>query len=315
MLPRAQELVRPSESLDGGVRGLFVVSTQGGGRDLELKLHQKFDDKGGVKVVFYFTANGLIYGDGGNAQSIDFEIDFVGDAGGDAQCGTADKISEVKFDNLEEGPKRAINVDAISTRSSAIGYASEPRSEEAISDQLNNTVVHQYRGKIWPLDNGVKRSNRDEDDSGNVFVEECNFPTSSAWRTIGGRNFGNSENKTLLPFQINWTSLKGSIDFQQSMTADVEVQRESGVELTSSYPEPVVFDNWWEYEQKSYWSSGDATPSRFSYSDQPVYLFENRNESDRKSILTLWSGVLLGLIATLIVRIASISIDIYEELR
>lgn len=315
MLPRAQELLTPSEPLDSGVRGLFVVSSQGGGRDLELKVHQKFDDKGGARIVFYFTADGLVYGLNGNAQAIDFQVDFVGNEGGEVQCGKANRISEVPFENVAPGPKRAISVDANSTRSSAISYDSEPRSAEEIAEQLSSTIVYEYTGTIWPLDSGSDRADRQEDDAGNVFAEECVFPESSVWRTLGGKSFDNSETKTLMPFQINWTARGDSIDFQRSLMADIEIQRESGVTLTSSYPEPAAYDSRWSYQQESYWTAGENEASRFMYSDQPVYLFANRNEADRKSILTLWSGVLLGLVVTLAVRIASMSIDLYEEFR
>ena len=122
LFPDIRQLIRPDSVVDGGSRGLVVIATEGGGLPLTLHIDQLYDSAGGVRLLFYFTAEGIVYGDNGNAAPVQVQASFIGsDFASGVKCGKY-SLPQVSFDELSSGTKHAVDVDAISERASATNY-------------------------------------------------------------------------------------------------------------------------------------------------------------------------------------------------
>ena len=148
-----------------------------------------------------------------------------------------------------------------------------------------------------------------------LWVEECELPRESGWRTVQGKSFDASSKLTLLPFQVNWTSIGEATDHQSKMSSQIRVDRGSGRTLVEQYPAMDVFDSAWSYDSRVYWSQKRGDKGNLGYTDQPVYLFSNRGAADKLSIYMLWSGVLLGVIGALLIEMLSWTVELFYSIR
>jgi hypothetical protein len=307
LIPRAELILQPESPIDGGDRGLVVVATEGGNPELSLTTRQEFAADGDVSLIFFFTAPNITFGADGNVKPVEVRVAFVGSAftPGSIRCGETAPWS-IGWNDVADGTRNAIEVDAASKRNSAINY--DNAGTEVIS-RLQKATILEYKVRMWPLTDGSTRHDRQQDDKGNLFAEKCTFSSESAWRLEQGKAFDDSSKRTLLPFQLNWTSIGQSTDFQRTLRSSIVIERGEGSTLTEAYPQANVYDDTWFYENEVDWNMKLGEVGNLGYTDQPVYLFSARSANDRQAVIMLWSGVLLGLVATIIARTASLIID------
>lgn len=312
LVPRASQLIEPDAVVDNGARGLVVIATQGGNPDLDLFVKQFYSDEDEIRLVLYFQADGVVYGEQGNLQQIDLVVDFVGDAFRDVEitCGADVEVPTLKWADVRPGPRKAIDVDFNATSNSAINYGS-PKDGERQVEVVPNQVVREFSGKIWPLKPGSHYESGQRSNKGDVWAEECRISDTAAWRyRRSDSGLSQVEKKTLLPFQVNWTSISENTDVQRNMKSLVVVERSEGVVLSEGYPQPSAGNDDWFYWNNVSWVGQRSEIGHLAYTDQPVYILTDRAESDRKAILMLWAGVLLGIAATIVVRIGSLAAEL-----
>lgn len=317
-VPRMQDMVATDDVVDSGPRGLVVVATQGGDRLLTLHVDQRVEKSGEIKLVIYVSAENTEYGDKGNVREVQYSLSFIGSSFSDGvECG-GQPVGSVGYTELPEGTRHVVEVDAASSQNSALntiaglGVADSTESPSVL-EQLQSSEALNYRGSLWTLKDDDSRSSRSAsgDNQQYVWAEECTLPMQTAWRLTPGHDFADSPQSTLLPFQVNWTGLTGRTDFHQKLDSDVVVARGSGKTLAESYPTVSTGDERWFYTNTQNWVKSRGEDGNFAYTDQPVLMFTDRASSEKFSMFLLWSGVLLGLIGTLLVEILSWGADLW----
>lgn len=314
----ATQLLKPGQVVDSGERGLVVIATQGGSPGLTLKVRQSYGQGDQDRLLLFFTAENLTYGEGGNAQPTRVTVDFVGEAfrAASITCGAEIDAAAVQWEDVAPGPRRAIEVDYISRKNSAINY-NAANDAQPNADAMSNLSVREFTiDWMWPLEPDAQRYRRQVDDRGNVFAEECVISHGAAWRdNFQDAGYALSSMRTLLPFQINWTSIGERTDVQKDMQSMLVIERSAGLTLSEAYPQPSVNDDDWFYWNAVHWAHNAGDVGNLSYSDQPVYIFADRTESDRKAILMLCAGALLGVAATVFVSVCSLILDLFYDRR
>ncbi|MBY8860320.1 hypothetical protein K7711_27870 [Nocardia sp. CA2R105] len=251
-----------------------------------------------------------------------FRVSFIGsDFASGVKCGKY-SLPQVSFDELASGTKHAVDVDAISERASATDYGalddSTDRAQKNRSelDRIHAEKFLNYQAQMWPYADGVKPSEvriATGDNGQYLYVEECALPRTAGWRAVQGKSFDSSPKLTLLPFQVNWTSIGDATDYESAMDSKIHVDRGSGRTLVEQYPSMDGFDSAWAYDNRVDWQNKLGEKGNLGCTDQPVYLFSNRGASDKLSIYMLWSGVLLGVIGALLIEMLSWTAELFHS--
>jgi hypothetical protein len=308
--PSYSPLLHPGEVVDQGKRLLVTIASSGSDRDYSLHVRSSAQTDGSYEMVFYFTAEGITYGEGGNTTPIDYRITFAGtstDTG--ISCGTSlAPIGEHPYDQLAVGTQTALEADAAGGAGSAINFNGD--STGLGLESLEANTYPETQGQLYLLTDGAAYTSRSAGDSTTVWAESCTIPAALVWRYPESNSLVTSGRRTLLPPQVNWTSVERETDYQRTLIGDIVVPRTPGLKLAEGYPSPAASDTAWSYNSQISWIRKIGEAGNIAYSDQPVFIFSRRNFEDERGLFLLGSGVVLGLIATLIVQILSRSTDL-----
>jgi hypothetical protein len=311
MLPKLQHYLTYNEIPDQGKRGLIIVSSSGSDRDYKLVVRQNLERGGKYDLVFFLTSEGTEYGEATNTRLIDVRITFVGTnfAGGVACGKSTDPVPRQSFDDLAPGTQRAMRVDAAGGSASAINYNGETaQGDEALKAQNYPT----YSTKLWLLKPEANYSYRvpSSENDETMWAEACTLPENAVWGPALDESLTDSLRRTLVPPQINFTAIGENTDFQKAMQVRINVERAQGEQLVESYPPVETSDDDWSYNAKSYWAGDIGKSGNIGYTDQPVLIFSNRSDADTRALFLMWSGIALGLLATLALFVVSTSISL-----
>lgn len=316
--PRIEELLFPSIPVSEGSRGLVIITTDGGDRQQSLYVHQRVpetesDSADPVRIQFFFRGDNIDYANDKTILPIEFTVTLAGfDAVEDEiRCGAERTPEKREIDQLTPGARRAIDVDLRGGYSSALAFGEEVTSPSTPDDNEDRYLV--YSGTIWPYDSKATvpddRYVQESGDSSWIFVEECTVPSRFFWRS--GTS---SDSRTLLPAQVNWT---GRYEFrhQWQMRSRTSVARSGENVLSESYPPAQVYDSRWIAggEVAPWTSSTTEATGPIAYSDQPVMIFQDRGQADRRGIFLLWAGILLGVALAAVLRLTSLALEAYLD--
>jgi hypothetical protein len=292
--------------VDQGPRALVIVATSGGDRDHGIVFRSHVDEAGRYRFTFYFTAADVTYGEGGNAFPVEYRITFAGDlADKGVTCGTSpDPVARQAFGNLSPGTQAALRLDTVGGQASS----TSPQG----SDQRGSVEAGQYpefRGEMWLLDDQTSYDERYED-GGTVWAESCTLPEDAVWRQASDTGPAQGDRRTLLAPQFNWTSLEETTDHQDVLTSRLVVERAPGMALTEAYPSPQVEADAWSYQFETSWQGYKGQADNVGYTDQPVFIFQDRNLPTREALLMLGAGAALGFVGSLVVVVLTRILDL-----
>jgi len=293
-----------ADTPDQGNRGLIVFATSGADRAYKLNVQQLYETDGSLKLLFYLTSKGTTYGEKGNTERVDISVSFVGPSFGDrVSCGTSsDPIVRQPFDSLPQGTQMAVKVDLLGGHASATNYkgTNDPALEQSAQDQ----VYSEWQGNLWLLDDGSSYSDRVDG-----WAETCRVPASATWRSAPSPGW--SDRHALLPPQIDWTSMGQTTDHQESLWSRITITRAPSQVLQEAYPSvTMILTDQWLYDSSVAWRGASTELGNIAFTDQPVYIFSSRSDSDRRALILVGIGTLLGTLASLLVQILSRGYDI-----
>ncbi|QJW35026.1 hypothetical protein [Cellulosimicrobium protaetiae] len=299
--------------VDQGDRALLVFSSRGSDRDYSLRVRSFVDTDGSYRFVFYFTSPATTYGAEGNTQQISASVSLV-TADGDVamRCGESlDPVPRLGFDDLSSGTRHAIEVDANEGSGSATNYraagavaSSAPTPGDLSPDvvPLTQTSHQTYAVDMWLNDEETAfySSRSQNSDGGAIWAEECAVDRTLLWKGTTSREPFEQRDATLFLPQINWTSLDEATDHHDTLTVSANIRRAEGATLQEAYPSPQTYSSYWYYEPATWWYGERRQPGGFLYTDQPVFLFANRDVERRDEVYLVWAGLALGVAASLI---------------
>ncbi|WP_456515270.1 hypothetical protein [Agrococcus sp. UYP33] len=265
---------------DQGTRPLIVVATQGDGRPYTVQVRSEIDDAGEYR--FRFAVELAEKSDSGAERApIDFQLTLVGRGlEGAVSCGTdAVAPSAVAAAELDPSTRRAYDIDRSSDLLSATG-ADVEESELAflrIEGQLSTI----YAGDAVPA--------LDASDGGRPLAHGCTIASTVLWATGGGSPMA-AVRSTLFAPQYNATTIEGGDDELTGLQAYLWVERATSATIEDSYPVASPDSTGWSTWYTPRWFASD-----FLYTDQPTWLFENRDQARFEQALLLFGGILLGL--------------------
>jgi hypothetical protein len=216
----------------------------------------------------------------------------------------------VPFAALSPGTQQAIKIDAQGGTNSALNYG-----REGNQSQVGKDVVHaayrEYRTDIHLLNDGSAYENRAvSEDALTVWADVCTLPKSTVWRTNNSSYFGTNPRRTLLIPQVDWTSIGKTTDQQSWLYETVHVPRAQGEQLSESYPQMRSGPSEWTYLGEQSWAGTRGGSSNIGYTDQPVFIFSDRSAADARAFALVVLGLVLGVVGSLVVYIASRSVDL-----
>lgn len=306
---------------DQGARLLVIVATDGGTADYEMHARARIDVDGNYRVTFYVdtakpetvVAESRFY--------VDFEVTVAGaGAEGAVRCGDSAVAQPVTYDALSPGAKYVFDVDQASTRSSATNFDSGEREEAPEGDGGATPAPPSPTATTAPQQGDgidlVRYSNRlatwfDTESPWTVrgvsgeatYVEECTIDRHLIWAgTPAGTDPTELPMATLLPPQINYTSIGAETTYQADFDAWLWVDRGEGATLAEGFPSPQAAADGWSLWYQNTWRGERGSSQNFSYTDQPTLLFANRGAARGEQTLLIFGGMALGLALTLIVR-------------
>lgn len=305
--PRLAAYLARDTVVDQGPRGLVVVATRGGAANLTLHVRIDVDRDGAATMVLYVTEEDVTYGEAGTTTSVSYSVSFAGESlDSGVTCGTSqDPIARQVFTNLAVGAQKAIEIDALGGPASALNYNGDVSTAE-----MAGRVFPEFRGTLWTLDDADGYAERTPiEGSTDTWAESCSLPYAALWRdeSTGGRATGR---RTLLPPQVDWTSLDSTTDHQAKLDVRIHVDRAHGIELAEAYPAPDVQDDSWLYKSSVTWVGTLGGEANVAFTDNPVWIFADRDEGDTRDTVLMWAGVALGLVAALIVAVVSRLLDV-----
>ncbi|ROR66419.1 hypothetical protein EDD26_1801 [Agrococcus jenensis] len=265
---------------DQGTRPLIVVATQGDGRPYTVQVRSEIDDAGEYR--FRFAVELAEKSDSGAERApIDFQLTLVGRGlEGAVSCG-ADAVapSAVAAAELDPSTRRAYDIDRSSDLLSATG-ADVEESELAFL-RIEGELSTIYAGDAVPA--------LDASDGGRPLAHGCTIASTVLWATGGGSPMA-AVRSTLFAPQFNATTIEGGDDELTGLQAYLWVERATSATIEDSYPVASPDSTGW-----STWYTPSWFASDFLYTDQPTWLFENRDQSRFEQALLLFGGILLGL--------------------
>jgi hypothetical protein len=295
--------------VDQGPRGLVVVATSGGDRDYDLRLNSHVDERGRYKLTFYFTVDDVRYGaDGQPGFAVNYHITFAGDLASEGvSCGTStDPIPRESFSDLSGGTQAALRIDAVAAPNSAMNFDGSGGGRIDVEARR----YPDFRGQIWVVDKDETSYSDRFADGEYAFAESCVLPEKAVWRRARDAGPGEDERRTLLVPQFNLTSLGDTTDYQRDMFSWLLIDRAPNMSLSEAYPSPRVRDDSWVYESPAYWYGRRGEVLNVRYTDQPVFIFSDRDLPTKQALLLLGAGAVLGIIGTLVTTLLSRLVDV-----
>ena len=194
----------------------------------------------------------------------------------------------------------------------AMGVSGELQVDagRVIAENVPRAVIQQHHGKAWQRQtssavNSARVPVDASDPEMGVWSESCTFDAPLMWRWPAGSSFAESEERTLLLPQINWTSIADRTDYQHEWTSEVVVQRMDGYELVESNPEFATYDSYYFYTSFVRWNAERGSVANVAWTDQPLQIYRDRSVTLDDGRLTLWGGVLLGIAVTFALYLVS----------
>jgi len=301
-----------SDTVDQGLRPLVVVASSGGDRSYGLNVRMDVQDDKSLRMTFYFTAKGITYREKPASSVISARVSFAGARNDDGlRCGTAiNALPQVPFAALSPGTQQAIKIDAEGGTNSALNYGRESNQPQVGKDVMHG-AYREYRTDIHILNDGSAYENRTVgEDEVTVWADVCMLPKTAVWRTNNSSYFGTNPRRTLLIPQVDWTSIGKTTDRQSWLYETVHVPRTQGEQLSESYPQMHAGTSEWTYVGEAYWAGSRGGKANIGYTDQPVFIFSSRSAADARAFALVVLGLILGVIGSLVVYIASRSVDL-----
>lgn len=298
--------ISSSSAIDEGNRGLILIASSGPNREYNLVFRQIYnhglDD---LKLVLYFTSKGTTYGPNGNTQQITYQIVFVDPVPG-IECGAeSSAIYNVPYASLTKGEQNAVGVDLVGGEASATNYGGKAPADLVSTEESHRYA--KYEGTLW-----LRDENALYESSAKNFAEECTIPREYFIRGRAGPE-SRISSETLLPPQVNWTSLDGKTDHQTSMIGDSSVPRDTGRILQESYPSLTQDPDHWIYNFHIYKTQAQSDIGNVWYANQPVWIFSQRGETALRAVGMMLIGTIVGVAASTLTKITSVLYDLLSS--
>ena len=308
--------------VDQGSRMLIVVSTANGDRPYNVNIKTEINEAGDLLLVIYGQNKALA--EKWEYVPIDFQITFASATSVEnISCGQNDRRTvEANFNSLSAGAQYAVQVDLISKKYSALNYysgtsvlnngndanisvheeaepnLSEPpvRSKTKLELNPEDIKYRVFKEKIGLLSEDYKVAKRWTNEKQDViWAEECRIPAEHVWQYSKNSLFELASHKSLLAPQINLVSESGgNLTNQKKLVVETVISRPSQYDVIVSYPEFKVGTDGWSTTLTSH-----NAHRKIFYTEQPVLILRDRNESQRKDIMLLLYGVVAGGMGTL----------------
>lgn len=298
--------------VDQGARALLMVTTEGGNRDYDLQVRSSVAESGDLALTFFFTVDEVVYdsipdtGSLADPFTVSYSIAAAGDfAPDDFTCGTSeDPVPRQPFDQLPSGTQSALELDAAGGNQSALNY------ENADDLDVESGMYQEFSGSIWVVGPDTNYNERYED-GGYTFAETCNLATEAIWRWDNSVEFDRAQRMSYLAPQINFSSMRSTTDFQRDIVSTLSIDRRPGLVLTEAYPSPNTGVGTYSYQNSTYSNGNRGEQGNLVYTDQPVFIFSDRDLAVQQSRLLFWGGAALGLAGALFVAALSKTVDIF----
>lgn len=151
--------------------------------------------------------------------------------------------------------------------------------------------LQEYNGELWLVNTDSTFGQRDAG-----WVQECSLPAQAV--SEYGTGPWMSLQRLIRPEairspQVNLTPLRYGDSPMAGLTSSVYISRSPGSLLSEAYPPMEVRDDHWAYAQVSRSFIGENATKIF-YTDQPLWILNNRVHSVAAAILLVLGGWLLN---------------------
>ena len=274
---------------DEGVRPLVIIATEG-----QIPLHtvvvaSEVRDAGAYtfRVALESRASSNI------RSAVPFTMTIVGlGAEGVGACASPGvEEREVTLEQLDAGTRYAFEVDQRSALLSATAVGTpkgQPRFLR-VTGELETMVSGESVESVRP---GVGA------DGARVALE-CTLGAPSVWASAESSTPMADVRSTLLAPQFNAVTDQLGDDDVSGLRVDLWVERDASARIEQAYPGPEVDSEGWRLAHSIQRYPNGADRLGFYYSNQPTWLFENRDKARAEQALLLFGGILLGLALSL----------------
>lgn len=304
---------------DQGVRPLVIIATQGGTADYRMHTRSAVGVDGQYRIAFYIDTDKPEPVVPESRFWVDFEIVVAGtEVAGNVTCGGGVQVPSIPYSALGVGSKYVYDIDQASTRGSATNYrsgeatpdrtpaTSGPPSQAPATEQTSDSDIEfaRFTGRLPTYFAEEKvPSRRIVGEDKTVWVEECVIDRDLVWMgSLADRDPTEMSSATLMPPQINYTSIGDTTDHQTDFDGRIWIERGEGASLAESFPTPTTSSSGWSLWYQKFWQGELGSRGNYMYTDQPTMLFTNRNSARSEQTLLIFGGMALGLALSLFVR-------------